>query len=187
MSTCKFTKKSFTYLSSCILSSFFKNASRLLPPKRLSNCASKIYFTKYKQKVVLLVIYLFNYNSSKLISLMLNVAFDFVLVWFSSVNWNTLQHKGYKNILLFLSCVFWYVVLFDKKLIALHHDDIRLFWNLYLTHTFSNNLDDDAMITFYLMFELHNFLWSKYLGKTCYMTKPFLHSKIQKTQDIKKG
>ena len=34
---------------------------------------------KYKQKVVLLVIYLFNYDSSKSTSFMLNVAFDFVL------------------------------------------------------------------------------------------------------------
>ena len=36
--TCKFTKKSFTYLPSCILPSFSKNASRLLLPKRLWNC-----------------------------------------------------------------------------------------------------------------------------------------------------
>ena len=52
--------------------------------KRLWNCASKISFRKYKQKVVLLVIYLFNYSSSKSTSFMLNVAFDFVLVRFSS-------------------------------------------------------------------------------------------------------
>ena len=60
-----YEKNSFTYLPSCILPSFSKNASRLLIPKRLGNCASKIPFRKYKQKVVLLVIYLFNYNSSK--------------------------------------------------------------------------------------------------------------------------
>ena len=58
---------------------FSKNASRLLP-KRLWSCASKISFRKYKQKIVLLVIYLLNYNSSKSTSFMLNVAFDFVLV-----------------------------------------------------------------------------------------------------------
>ena len=54
---------SFAYPPSCILPSFSKNASRLLPPKRLWKCASKIYFGRYKQRVVLLVIYLFNYDS----------------------------------------------------------------------------------------------------------------------------
>ena len=77
-------EKSFTYLPSFILPSFSKNASWLLLPKRLWNCASKISFRKYKQKVVLLVIYLFNYSSSKSTSFMLNAAFDFVLVRFSS-------------------------------------------------------------------------------------------------------
>ena len=45
----------------CILSSFSQNASQILLPKRLSKCASTISFRKYKQKVALLVIYLFNY------------------------------------------------------------------------------------------------------------------------------
>ena len=75
-------KKSFTYLPSCIWPSFSKNASLL--PKRLLKLASKISFRKYKQKVVLLVIYLFSYSSSKSTSFMLNVAFDFVLVRFLS-------------------------------------------------------------------------------------------------------
>ena len=74
-----YEKNSFTYPPSCILPLFSKNASRLLLPKRLLKCASKISFWKYKQKVVLLVIYLFNYDSSKSTSFMLNVAFDFVL------------------------------------------------------------------------------------------------------------
>ena len=59
-----------------LLPSFSKNASWLLLPKRLWKCASKFFFRKYKQKVVLLVIYLFNYNSFKLTSSMLNVTFD---------------------------------------------------------------------------------------------------------------
>ena len=36
-------------------------------------------FRKHKEKVVLLVIYVFDYDSSKWTSFMLNVAFDFVL------------------------------------------------------------------------------------------------------------
>ena len=53
-------KNSFTHAPSCTLpsfsqnSSFSKNTSRLLLPKRLSKCASTISFRKYKRKVVLL-------------------------------------------------------------------------------------------------------------------------------------
>ena len=43
----------------------FSEYSRLLFPKRLWKWASTISFRKYKRKVVLLVIYLFNYDSSK--------------------------------------------------------------------------------------------------------------------------
>ena len=87
--TCEFTKKnSFTYPPSCILSSFFRNASRLLLPRRLWKCASTISFRNYKWKVVLLVIYLFNYDSSKSTFLMLNMVFDvlFKLEFFVSCN-----------------------------------------------------------------------------------------------------
>ena len=49
-------------------------------PKRLRKCASKDYSRKYKQKVVSLVIYLFNYYSSKITSFILNVAFGFTLI-----------------------------------------------------------------------------------------------------------
>ena len=54
-----YQKNFFRYAPSCILPSFSQNASRLLLPKRLWKCASTISFKKYKQKVVLLVIYLF--------------------------------------------------------------------------------------------------------------------------------
>ena len=74
-----YEENSFTYPPSCISPSFSKNASRLLLPQRLLKCANKISFRRYKQKVGLLVIYMFNYDSSKLTSFMLNVAFDFVL------------------------------------------------------------------------------------------------------------
>ena len=73
-----YEKNSFTHPPSCILLLFSRNASRLVLPKRLLKCASKISFWKYKQKVVLLVIYLFNYDSPKSTSFMLNEAFDFV-------------------------------------------------------------------------------------------------------------
>ena len=83
MQTCKFTKETpFTYPPSCTLPSFSKNASRLLLSKRLWKDAIKTSFKKYKQKVVLLVIYLCNYDSSKSTSFMLNVAFYFVLSTF---------------------------------------------------------------------------------------------------------
>ena len=72
-------------LTSCITSSFVylpsfsQIASRLLFPKRLWKCASTISFRKFKRKVVLLVIYLFNYDSSKPTFFMLNMVFDVLL------------------------------------------------------------------------------------------------------------
>ena len=103
-----YVKKIFTYPPSCILPSFSKNASRLLLPKRLLKCTSKISFRKCKQKLELLAIFLFNYDSSKSTSFVLNVAFSFVVRFgygFCLVNWKLLQHKNYKNILLFSACV----------------------------------------------------------------------------------
>ena len=86
-----YEKNSFPYPLSCILPSFSENASRLLLPKRLSKCANKISFRKYKQKVALLVTYLFNYDSSKSTSFMLNVAFELLLVVLSTVFIKRLQ------------------------------------------------------------------------------------------------
>ena len=66
MPTCKLTKKdSFTHPPSYILPSFSQNASQLVLPKRLWKFESRISFWKCKRKVVLLVIYLFSYDSSK--------------------------------------------------------------------------------------------------------------------------
>ena len=56
-------ENSFTNPPSCILPSFSKNASRLLLPKRLLKVCEQIFFRKNEQRVVLLVIYLLNYNS----------------------------------------------------------------------------------------------------------------------------
>ena len=77
-------KNSFTYSRSCISPSFSKNASRLLFPKSLWKCASTISFRKYKRKVALLVICLFNYDSSKFTFFMLNIEFDVLLSAFLS-------------------------------------------------------------------------------------------------------
>ena len=72
-----YEKNYFTYLLSCILPSFSKKASRLILSKGLLKCASKIPFRNYKQKGVLLVIYLFNYDSSQSTSFMLNLIFEY--------------------------------------------------------------------------------------------------------------
>ena len=56
----------------------------------------------FQQKVVLLVINLFSYDSSKLTSFMLNICLEY---GFCQVNWDLLQYKDYKNILLFSACV----------------------------------------------------------------------------------
>ena len=85
----------------------FSEYTRSLFPKRLWKCASTVSSRKYKWKVV---IYLFNYDSSKSFFFMLNKAFDVLL---STVSCNTKITRT--------SCsVFWYV-LFYKNLILLHH------------------------------------------------------------------
>ena len=90
-------KKLFHTSSSCILPSFSQNASRLLLPKRFWKCESTISFRKYKQKVVLLLlIYLFNYDSSKSNFFMLNMTFDVVLSKSSShlIDFATFSRKA---------------------------------------------------------------------------------------------
>ena len=57
--------------------------------------------------------------------------------------------------------MFWYVVL-NKSLIALHHGDNNfLFWHLYQTHTFNNNLSNDK-ISIDMCYKA-TFLWQKYV------------------------
>ena len=98
---------SFTHPPSCILPSFSKNTSRLLLRKSLSKCASTISFRKCKRKLVLLVNYLFNYDSSQSTFFMLNMEFN-VLLSTAFVKWigilRFLQCKEYKNILLYTLC-----------------------------------------------------------------------------------
>ena len=99
-------KNSFTHPSSCILTSFSQNTSELLLPKRLWKFESTISFWKCKWKVVLLVIYLFNYDSSKSIFFMLNygITFSWGFSWVQFLS-NKLEFfvscnniKGYKKI-----------------------------------------------------------------------------------------
>ena len=111
-------KNSFTHPSSCILPSFSQNTSELLLPKRLWKFESTISFWKCKWKVVLLVIYLFNYDSSKSIFFMLNygITFSWGFSWVQFLS-NKLEFfvsgnniKGYK--VLSLKCkisAFWLV------------------------------------------------------------------------------
>ena len=128
-------KNSFTHPSSCILPSFSQNTSELLLPKRLWKFESTISFWKCKWKVVLLVIYLFNYDSSKSIFFMLNygITFSWGFSWvqflsnklefFVSCNnikgYKEKLYKDYKNIL-FALCFNMYFFLkkinfFKKK------------------------------------------------------------------------
>ena len=83
---------------------------------------------------------------------------------FRQVNWNSLQYWGYKNILLFSACVFWYVVLFNKKLIVLHHDDNTfLFYFDIQSQTFSNN-PNDREITWCLFCIIKQLLYDRIFG-----------------------
>ena len=117
-----YQKNSFTYPPLYILPSFCNNASLLLFPKRLWNCASKIYFRKYKLEVALLAFYLFSYDSPKSTSFLLNVSFvlsstftmchivlSMVFVLSMVINWNLLQYKKHSSFLslCLLICTFW--------------------------------------------------------------------------------
>ena len=63
--TCKLTKNLFYTPSFMYFAFILPSHHNYFLPKRLWKCASPISFRKYKRKVVLLVIYLFNYDSSK--------------------------------------------------------------------------------------------------------------------------
>ena len=69
-------KNSSTHPPSCIFLSFSKNKSRLHLRKSLRKCVKTISFSKYQRKVVLLVNYLFNYDST---FFTLNMEFDVLL------------------------------------------------------------------------------------------------------------
>ena len=138
----------FHISSSCILALFSQNASILLLPKRLWKCSSTIFFGKYKSKVEFLVVYLFNYDSSKSTS----SCWLWHSVWssleysFYQINWNSsflaiiCRLQGHPS----FCSVFWYV-LFYKKVTVLQHggDNNFLYWHLYEIGTFNINLNDE--------------------------------------------
>ena len=132
MPTFKLTEKLFLTSSFMHFDFIFSEYSRPLFPKRLWKWASTISFRKYKRKIVLLVIYLFNYDSSKSTFLMLNMAIDVM----------ALQEQ------LFFCSVFW--CKFFKKVIVLHHGDNNFLFYFDICkqiHTFNYNLKDEEMIT----------------------------------------
>ena len=155
-------KNSFAHRPSCILPSFSKNNSRLLLPKSLWKCASTISFRNVSG---LLVIYLFNYDSSVSTFSMFNMQLDVLLsTVFFQINCNSLVSCNV-NITKqppFYS-VFWYV-LFYKNLIVLYHWDnnFLLYSDILQIRNFINNLNDEEMTTSHLMC---TFLWLFYEKK----------------------
>ena len=156
MPTWKFTKKIFAHPLPCILPSFSHDASWLILPKRRWKCVRTFSSRKYKQKVVLLVIYQFSHDSSVNF-----LHFEYgVWIWrflgysFCQINFISsflaIPYKDYRNILPFALCSDMFF--FYKNLIVLDHvDNNFIFWHLHQICTFNNNFNDEGMITFHLM------------------------------------
>ena len=131
----------------------FSEYSRLIFPKRLWKWASTISFRKYKRKVVLLVIYLFNYDSSKSTFFMLNMAFDvlFLTFWVQFLLYKLEFFVSCNSIststsffLLCVSCKFY------KKVIVLRHGDNSFLFYVDICNqinTLNNNFKDEEKIT----------------------------------------
>ena len=81
MPTCKFTKKKLFHTSSFMYVAFIfsQHITITLSKEALKVCRHNFLQEIFKQKGVLLVIYLFNYDSYKPTFLMLHMAFDVVL------------------------------------------------------------------------------------------------------------
>ena len=125
-----YKKNYFTHPPSCSLLSFSQNVSRLLLPKTLWKCANTLPLRKHKRKVVLLVIYLFNYDSSK-------PAFfrHLILSWIQFLSNNQieilrfLQYKALQEYSFFFLSLYVLICTFKKyffwkNVIVLHHGDI---------------------------------------------------------------
>ena len=143
----------------------FSEYSRPIFPKRLWNWARTISFRKYKWKVVLLVIYLFNYDSYKSTLFMFIMAFYVLLLtfWVQFLLYKLEFFVSCNSIItstsFFLLCVFW--CKFFKKVIVLHHGDNNFLFYFDICNqinTFNNNLKDEEMITSHLMCVI-NSLW----------------------------
>ena len=125
-----FQTSSFMYFSSI----FSERITITSSEEAFQKSASTHFFWKYKQKVVLLAIYLFNYNSSKSTLFIQTMTFDVVLstIFVKLANWSPsflvvrfcstqkVKRNHYKNVLpLCSACIFWYVILID----VFHHCD----------------------------------------------------------------
>ena len=140
MPTCKFTRKP---LSSIPFYVFCLHFSENMTITSFEDALKECKHNFFQWKVVLLVIYLFNYSSSKSTFFMLNMAFDVLL---STVFVKQIEFFVSCNITrtsFFLLCI----LICTKNLIVLNHGDNNfLFWHLYQIHTFNNNLNDEGMI-----------------------------------------
>ena len=134
-----YEKNSFTHSLSCILPSFSQNASRLLLRKSV-----RVQFLSAESSV--------NCN--------LPVQSRFIWANYLHVEYLILRSLECSfcqiEILRFLSykgfcSVFWYILFFIKTSVLYLGDNNFLFWHLYQIHTFNNNLNEEGMITSYMM------------------------------------
>ena len=119
------------YLKKRLLHGCFPvNFVKFLRTSFLQNPSGRLLF-KYKQKAMSLVIYLFNYGSSKSTFFMLNMAFDVILstIFVKIVGiLRFLPYKEYKKILLLALCIL-ICTFFDKNLTVLH-PGVILFYSI---------------------------------------------------------
>ena len=97
----------------------------------------------FQRKVVLLVIYLFNHDSSKSTIFMLNMAFD-VLLSAVFVKYSKLESFVSCNIKLFALCFDMYYFLWKPNYSPSWWYNF-IFWYLYQIHTFINNLIEEYL------------------------------------------
>ena len=97
---------------------------------------------------------------------------------FRQVNWSLLQYKDHKNIFLLTVCVFWHLVLFNKKLIAI----IKSSW----PYTFLFYLDICIKLTLPVIILMMEKSWHltwclKYIIKQLFHDKNILNMSHDKT------
>ena len=141
MPTCKLTKKTLSEILlhvSCL--PFLRTHHDYFFRGGFKKCAIKIFFRKYEQKLVLLVIYLFNCDWSKSTFFMLNMAFGFVLstVFVKQVGsyCNTLQRLQKPSSFLNL-CFDMYYFLIKSKLFSIMGKTFLFRFDICIKHTVS--------------------------------------------------
>ena len=109
-----------------------------------------------------------------------NYLFHYDLCWMWHF-WHYLEHV-LKNILLFFQPVFWYVVLFDKKLIAIHHVDNSFLFYFDICIKFPLSLIILTMEKWYHLTWCLNYIIKQIFYKNILnilRTKQFRHSQTQ--------